>query len=78
VQNAEKNPEIGTLHPHMLHILLPAVGDRPGRFFARKPHMQNFSLQVRARTYASIFPQLRPKPAKICPICTNHMAVATL
>ena len=60
----KKIPKLHLCAPHMLHMLLPAVGARAGRFSARKPHMQNFSSQVRDRTYASIFPELTAHAVK--------------
>lgn len=53
----KKIPKSHLCAPHMLHMLLPAAGARAGRFFARKPHMQNFSSQVKALRAPTIFPE---------------------
>lgn len=53
----KKIPKLHLCAPHMLHMLLPAVGARAGRFFARKPHMQNFLLKVKALRAPTFFPE---------------------
>ena len=63
----KKIPKSHLCAPHMLHMLLPAVGARAGRFFARKPHMQNFFLESQGAARPDHFPGITTQACQNLP-----------